>query len=237
MKISIITFTLGTRTKYLNECIKSIYDDWSSLDIELEQHIVFQGAQAKLTSMEHDQYKIIVHEWPKNIGIGNGLNEIIPKCTGDLLFKMDDDCKIVSSGFFIQAKWIHEQYPMAIFSPQPLGLVNNPMGPPGFKRSVIYNESADQYYMLRHVNHVGGFARFWPKCYDFKFTGDLISGISGNEDGQLSTWACQNKIDMFYVETGMAVEHQEGLGQQIRYGEYFQDRSGDKETLNRWVIK
>ena len=40
---------------------------------------------------------------------------------------------------------------------------------------------------------------------------------------------------MFYVETGMAVEHNEGLAQQVRYPEYFKNRTGDLETFKKWV--
>jgi hypothetical protein len=246
MDISIVTFTLGGREEYLAQCIisavKNSYHHASPVNIE--HHIVFQGCKYPET-LEHirsyarivKNYTIHIHEWPENIGIGAGLNKILPECKGSLIFKMDDDCEIVTRDFFTRAMSIHKAYPTAIFSPQPLGLVNNMAGPPGHSRSVYYDQTNDKYYMLRNVHHVGGFARLCPKSIfeSFSFQPDLIKGISGTEDGQLSQYAAANNIPMFYVETGMAVEHQEGLGQIARYPEYFRERSGDLQTYEKWV--
>lgn len=247
MKISIITFYVGGRDKYLKDCIVSVINDLLNTDndLKLEHHIVLQGClypqfifDVIANSSAVKNYDLYIHEWPKNIGIGAGLNKILPECKGDLIFKMDDDAEIISKDFFSRALFINKEFPTAIFSPQPLGLVNNMSGPPGHSRSVVYDKNINKYHTLRNVSHVGGFARFSPKSTfdNFKFPNDLIKGISGTEDGNLSQYALQNNIPMFYVETGMAVEHNESiLGQQSRYPEYFKDREGDKETFKRWV--
>lgn len=249
MDISIITFTLGGRSRYLFTCLDSVYSDvyYQSNDnnIKIEHHLVFQGVipeegimQCLNTYKESNCYKLIIHTWEKNIGIGAGLNKIIPQCSGSLILKLDDDAEIISKDFFSRALFISKKYPTAIFSPQPTGLINNMAGPPGHSRSIIYDENIDKYFTLRNVSHVGGFARFSPRSIfnSFTFPNDLIKGISGTEDGNLSQYAIQNNIPMFYVETGMVVEHNESiLGQQTRYPEYFKDREGDKDTFKRWI--
>ena len=243
--ISIVTFTLGGRPKYLINCLDSVYDDINNQliegEIKIEHHLIFQGeANAPETESflnyfnETKSYKLIVHRWPENIGIGAGLNKILPECVGKLIFKMDDDCKIISSDFFATAWKLHNRFPTAIFSPTPTGLVNNMGGPPGIGRSIFHDEYNNRYYCLRHTSHIGGFARFSPKN-SFVFSQDLINGISGTEDSQLSQWALCNNIPMFYVENGMVAEHNEGLAQQLRYPEYFKNRIGDLETFKRWI--
>lgn len=242
--ISVITFTIGGRDKYLEQAICSVVEDLLNAyeNIKVEYHIVFQGCKRPqyvydviANEIQYRQVlKLYCHDWPENIGIAAGLNKIIPECKGNLIFKMDDDCKIVSNHLFENARLIHKAFPTAIFSPFPISLVNNPAGPPGYKRALYYDKKSDSYFQLRLVNHVGGFARFWPKN-DFVFQPDLIPGMSGNEDGQLSQWANSEGIPMFYVESNMVVEHNEGLGQQIRYPEYFKNRVGDLDTFKRWI--
>lgn len=249
MDISIITFTMGGRDRYLFTCLDSVYNDINDQlvhdEIKIEHHLVFQGVAPTSgikgcieTYKESNCYKLITHVWEKNIGIGAGLNKIISQCSGSLILKLDDDAEIISKNFFSRALFVNRKYPTAIFSPQPTGLINNMAGPPGHSRSIVYDENIDKYFTLRNVSHVGGFARFSPKSTfnSFIFPNDLIKGISGTEDGNLSQYALQNNIPMFYVETGMVVEHNESiLGQQARYPEYFKDREGDKDTFKRWI--
>ena len=246
--ISIVTFTLGGRNKYLIQCLDSVYNDINQQvvkdEIKIEHHLVFQGSYDEELSSFLDYFKpnpsytLVVHKWPENIGIGAGLNKIIPECKGDLIFKFDDDAKIISGDFFEKALSLHKYLPNAIFSPQPIGLVNNISGPPAVSRQLIHDSNNNEYIMIRNVNHVGGFARFSPRSIfeSFKFSPDLIKGISGAEDGNLSQYALSQNIQMFYVETGMVVEHNEGLGQLARYPEYFKYRVGDIQTYQKWII-
>jgi hypothetical protein len=117
--------------------------------------------------------------------------------------------------------------PDIVFSPYPVGLINNPGGPRGNRHEVIYSEVTDTYYTLRYVSHVGGFARISPSfTKNWKFDNDLIPGISGSEDSQFSLKCQQLNIPMAYLENAIVVEHQEStLGQHSRYGNnYFNGR-------------
>jgi glycosyltransferase involved in cell wall biosynthesis len=238
MKISIITFYSGNREDYLLRALNSVYMDVIRCDYaaEVEHHIIGQGIPIPMSSRivtDSAKYytkklQFIIHEWPENIGIGAGLNKILPECTGDLIFKMDDDCEIISHTFFGHAQCIYEKFPNAVFSPYPVGLINNPGGPPGFKHSIFKNDY--NVYTLRHVRHVGGFARFAPASImkNFKFAPDLITGISGNEDGQFSAHCLSKGIAMLYLENKMIVEHADStLGQIVRVPEYFKNRHGE----------
>jgi glycosyltransferase involved in cell wall biosynthesis len=242
--ISVVTFTLGGRNEYLFRCLDSVYQkeieeqyiygvDCTSLKIE--HHLIFQGAmpapeikQALSVYRESDYYKLIIHYWPENIGIGAGLNKILPECKGDLIFKMDDDAKIISSDFFDKAYALYKRFPNSVFSPLPCGLLRSPGGPPALNHKVWWDKTNDIIWTKRIVNHVGGFARFAPKTImeKFKFSNDLIPGISGTEDGQLSSYCNSNNIEMFYLEDGLIVSHQETCyGQLLRNPEYFAGRS------------
>lgn len=235
--ISIITFTLGGRPKYLINCLDSVFNDIVTdvyNEIKIEHHLVFQGG-AGLFEVESfikyfnqtEYYTLHVHEWPQNIGIGAGLNAIIPQCKGELIFKMDDDCKIISDNFFEKAMVIYRRFPNGCFSGYPVGLTGNAGGPRGFKHSIWNDKQNNQIYTRRHVNHLGGFARFSPKNIIEKFTfpNDLIPGISGTEDGDFSNYCNYNNIEMFYLENGLVVEHSEATpGQVVRYPEYFNGR-------------
>lgn len=235
MDISIITFTLGGRSRYLQACIDSVYENTDQYNINAEHHLILQGYSKE--KFEEDlcgwwedteNYKFIVHEWPENIGIGAGLNKIIPQCMAPLIMKMDDDCKIISQNFFESAINIHKRFPNSVFSPFPVGLIRSLGGVPGFKHSVWHDKENGKYYTRRHVSHVGGFARFAPAhiMKEFKFPNDLTKGISGTEDGDFSTYCNSKNIEMFYLENDMVVEHNEsGFGQILRYPEYFTGRS------------
>ena len=241
VNISIITFTLGGRPKYLINCLDSVYDDIHEQvvysDIKIEHHLIFQGCgiseevQGFLSYFKDTKcYSLITHEWPENIGIGAGLNAIIPQCKGELIFKMDDDCKIISNNFFESAITIYKAFPNSVFSPYPVGLINNPGGPRGLSHRVWEDKQLNKIWTKRIVTHVGGFARFSPKSLfdNFSFQNDLIPGVSGNEDGQFSSYCNGKGIQMFYLENGMVVEHNEStLGQVLRYKDYFKDRNSE----------
>lgn len=235
--ISVVTFTLGGRDEYLKKCIVSVAEDLLNSDskIIIEHHLIFQGCKkpqfiydiiANESSVAG--YNIYCHEWPTNIGIGAGLNKILPECKGELIFKMDDDCEIVSKNFFERAYALYKRFPNSVFSPLPCGLLRSPGGPPALNHKVWWDKTNDIIWTKRIVNHVGGFARFAPKTImeKFKFSNDLIPGISGTEDGQLSSYCNSNNIEMFYLEDGLIVSHQETCyGQLLRNPEYFAGRS------------
>ena len=236
--VSIITFTMG-REVYLKKCINSVFSDMLGCDLKYEHHIIFQGvAPSRKIRLLYDSLpNVVLHEWPKNIGVANGLNEIIPKCNGELIFKMDEDCKIVSEYLIEKAFDIYNRFPNIVFSPFPVGLINNKGGPIGVSHFVYKKD--DSFYTFRKVQHLGGFARFAPKYIyqNFKFELDLINGISGNEDGQFSLHCIHNNIGLYYLENNLIVEHQESTyGQIARYPEYFSNRKNES-SININIVE
>jgi glycosyltransferase involved in cell wall biosynthesis len=222
-KISIFTLTMG-RWFYLQNLINSIeYDEG------IEHFIIFQGVSPteELTQLMLDK-KIKPIFLAKNIGIAMAMNLIYKKLSGDIIIKFDEDAKIVSKDFFKHVREIHSMSPKLVFSPYPVGLINNPGGVLSKNHQVGYSRNTDTYYTMRVVNHIGGFARISPREFtiDWVFNDDLIEGVSGNEDGQHSTKCVQENIPMAYLENCLIVEHQEStLGQHKRYGEeYFKGR-------------
>lgn len=235
--IDIYTFTLG-RQFYLNNLISSIEDNLYYGTYTINHTIIFQGCkpfEIRQISQFYDKnlgyytnYNQKIRTWDTNVGIAEGMNRVLPTLSGDIIIKMDDDCKIISRNFFDNIIAIHRLKPRAVFSPFPVGLINNRGGPASIaSHEVLYNSRRNVYYTLRKVDHIGGFCRVSPGfTRDWKFSPDLIPGMSGNEDGQHSRKCLQDNIEMFYLENEIIVEHQEStLGQHARYGkEYFGER-------------
>jgi glycosyltransferase involved in cell wall biosynthesis len=233
MKLSFYTFTMG-REDYLVNLIENLHQYSNSEKVECEHHICFQGVEPG----EHYSIStclksfIKTHVWEKNVGIAEGMNRILPELTGDVIIKIDDDCMPYTlwqrPTFKERIVEIARTIPNAVWSPYPVGLINNPGGPRGFGHETIrIQEPWDSIYTLRKVTHVGGFCRISPKfTKDWKFENDLKPGQSGNEDVQFSQKCAALNIPMYYLENGLVVEHNEStLGQHIRYGnEYFKGR-------------
>lgn len=223
--ISIYTFTMG-RWDYLGKCLEST-SGYS--DSGLEHHICSQGVRVtpKLKSYYECQGRYVFHEWPENIGIAAGMNKILPELKGDTIIKMDEDAAFISAFPLTFIDEVRRLKPNLVFSPYPVGLINNPGGPRGYKHEVIFSEALNTYFTLRYVIHVGGFCRVSPGfTKDWRFSPDLgIPGSSGNEDVQFSQRCQREGIEMAYLENGIVVEHQEStLGQHERYKEYFKGR-------------
>ena len=222
-KISIFTLTMG-RWLYLKNLINSI-----DYDSEIEHFVVFQGVQP---TKEITQIMLAKNITPiileKNIGIAMAMNLVYEKLSGDIIIKFDEDAKILTKDFFKHVREINKLCPSLVFSPYPIGLINNPGGVLSKNHQVGYSKTTDTYYTMRIVDHIGGFARISPKqtTGHWRFENDLIEGVSGNEDSQHSKFCTQSNIPMAYLENCLAVEHQEStLGQHKRYGdEYFKGR-------------
>jgi len=237
MKLSIITLTLGTRKVYLDKQVQFIMENILEArqdDIQVEHFVVQQGGHVESTQ-KHVQYfggySFEFIHFPENIGIGEALNRIVPKCTGDFILKLDDDAIPINPDFLEVSRRICNRFPDSVWSPYPVGLINNPGGPKGYRHAVYH--SGDRFFTMRFVGHVGGFARFAPTnlMKQFKFQNDLLPGVSGNEDGQFSSFCNSNGIKMFYLENGCVVEHAEStLGQIARFPEYFQSRTYESQV-------
>lgn len=237
--IDIVTFSLGGRDLYLMDCISSVSKASSMFSIPVNHRIVFQG-----TSPNREVSNWIINNratfecWPQNIGIGAGLNKILPKFTGQLIIKLDEDAKFVTQDPFYHIWEIHKSYPDIVFSPFPIGLQNNLGGVKGYCHWVHHNSITGRYYMMRNVRHVGGMARCVPRSIyesyikNGGFPNDLdpTGAISGSEDGSFSNYCSSNGIIMSYMDTAVVVEHNEGtLSQVKRYPEYFAKRNESKK--------
>lgn len=222
--ISIFTCTMG-RWYYLRELIKSI--DYHP---ELEHFIIFQGVKPDEETLKliESISNIKCEYLEQNIGIAAAINYINPKLTGDIVIKLDEDAKIISKDAFTHIREINNIFPNLVFSFYPVGLINNPGGVPAISHYVRYSEKLGVFYTFRKVHHVGGFARISPRhiTKNWILNNDLIAGISGNEDGQVSNLCNQNGIELAYLECHLVCEHQEATnGQHQRYGqEYFKGR-------------
>lgn len=226
--ISIITFTMG-RPKYLFDLTNSIIESDYFDDFE---HLIFYQGVAP-TEEEYSYFRNILNnkfkviELDKNYGPGVGCNiakEYINK-NSTIVMKADDDCVIRSPYFFDHVNEIFNIIPQSVFSPFPVGLINNLGGPAKtYDRFVKYSYKLDTYYTFRPVNHVGGFARVCPKdlFMECKWPEENLVGTSGNEDGYFSNFCKAKNIPMYYLENALIVEHNEStLGQHERYKEYF----------------
>jgi len=247
-KIYVVTVTTGKRhPSIFKKSLRSLRNAishaknmvwFSACDVSIK-HIIYLNCDNQedfqktfgIISLESPNSIILFDDSRKNIGIAaalNRCNEFISKNGScDLVLKMDDDVFIYNEeNFFELALEIHDQYPNMVFSPYPVGLINNPGGPPAVSR-FVYNSATMFPLTFRRVRHVGGMCRFSPfKIFEsFKFNNDLIPGVSGDEDGQLSTYCLHNSIEMCYLENGLVAEHAYStLGQVVIDREYFSDR-------------
>ena len=226
--ISVYTLTMG-RELYLERLLESISLLGGSEPYE--HYIVWQGVKPsesflKTISEQHSHVKMIYRD--SNEGIAAAMNFVLPKLKGDIIIKLDDDAIVRSPNFFNHVRELHTMFPNLVFSPFPVGLINNLGGPNSDQRRVAYGEGTDTYYTLRLVNHIGGFSRVSPAnpTASWTFSHDKSDVASGSEDGQHSNKCMHQGIPMAYLENALIVEHQEStLGQHARYGqEYFGNR-------------
>lgn len=224
MNISILTTTLG-REYYLIKLIESINkrSNWQKHD--LIHYIVYQGtpSQEFVSYIKTVPYKIILKvNSQAPLSIGEVMNQFKEVCKTDLFWKLDDDALLCSDEALDHIEELYKIKPEAVFSPYPVGLINNPGGVLSKNHSVEYSSKTNTYYTLRRVHHVGGFARIMP----INFLKHITCTNTHSEDTECSQWCNNNNKLMYYLENTLIVEHQEStLGQHKRYGEnYFKGR-------------
>lgn len=221
-KIDLLTvITSPARKVYLERLFHSLlpYDN----DNRINKHIlIFNGEfdEVECQTLACERSKLLFT--PHRMSIGQILNTFKSEIESPLVMKLDDDATLLSPNFFDHLFAIVNLNPGAVFSPFPVGLINNLGGVQSNNRSVIYNESLDSYYTLRYVNHIGGFARVSPS----EIYKQIHFSDNHNEDGEFSNFCNKMNIPMFYLENDLVVQHQEStLGQHRRYGEgYFGKR-------------
>jgi glycosyltransferase involved in cell wall biosynthesis len=223
MSISVYTTTLGNRNFYLQKLFHFLD---SHHDKILEWHIGIQGSDNDLGIPDKPWIKL--HRWDTNCGAGEANNRLIKECSGEIICKLDDDALPYGEHYFNHIKEIYNLTGgNCIFSPYPVGLINNPGGVHSKEHFLIYGKNTDTYYTFRKVHHIGGFARIMPSkiaksfCWPF----DYSPLNSGREDVNFSEYCKTQNIPMFYLENSIIVEHLEStLGQKERYKEYFSER-------------
>jgi glycosyltransferase involved in cell wall biosynthesis len=223
MNISVYTTTLGNRPFYLKKLFYFL--DAHSNDI-LEWHIGVQAPIKDLGIPERSWIKI--HRWESNCGAGEANNRLIKECSGEILCKLDDDALPYGDDYFKHIKEIYKiTEGKCIYSPYPVGLINNPGGVPSKEHYLLYSKNTDTYYTFRKVFHIGGFARVMPSSIakSFVWPYDYSPSNSGREDVNFSEYCKSKNINMFYLENAIIVEHLEStLGQKERYKSYFNER-------------
>jgi len=220
---SIATFTLG-REKYLKKTLLGVQKSFNE-SIPIEHNLFFCGEEPSrdmenfISSLKYSKYINCISS-PRR-SVGQNLNESKKIAKFPFFLKLDDDAELVSNDVFIHASEIFSYKKNSVFSPFPVGLINNLGGIKGFAHEVVYSPKTDVVYTLRKTDHVGGFCRF---CQTETLQSVVFSD-SHNEDTEFST-ATRNSNDFFYLENAMIVEHQEStLGQHARYGDaYFNGR-------------
>lgn len=230
MKFSIYTITTGERHRYLAKLLSAINNFVVLGDNKIE-FVLFHNGKRNLDG--NSQYiinnfnsKIEFKELTSStlLTVEQCMNKILPTLTGDLIIKLDDDALPIGDSFLVRIGEINHLFPNSVFSPYPVGLINNPGGPGAGNKNhtVRYGFITDTYYTLRFVTHVGGFARISPG-FTREWTFDESRPHS--EDSQHSQKCIEKGIPMFYLENALIVEHQEStLGQHERYPHYFKGR-------------
>lgn len=222
---NIITITCG-RPLYLTRLLESIEELAGDQLPYVKHFIYFQNDSYTpdiLNCVSSEYRKIIsVKERKDVIGVGEVLNEILPHCSREYTIKLDDDAVLRSPDFLTHAKEIIALEPKAVFSPFPVGLINNLGGVPSKEHVVKFGTETNTFYTFRKVNHIGGFARIAPT--------DMLKSVTyssaHNEDAEFSEYCRRINVPMYYMENALIVEHQEStLGQHTRYGkDYFKGR-------------
>lgn len=233
--IAISFYTLAyNRLEYTKRMIESLLASTT----EGFQHVIINqsssdGTREYLDGLKsrypHIDWEIVHLE--KNVGLISGQNMAIERCYGNLLIKMDNDCRILSKDIDKHLKALYNLIGFDyVISPFPVGLITNLGGAKRYGFEVYYSEETDRYYTLGLTHHLGGMFRCIPKKiltqveawqgYSFEKMGNR------REDDFISKKIASSGFKLAYLENDCVVEHQEStLGQHERYcNEYFQGR-------------
>lgn len=201
-------------SRLINSIIKSLHE----YDPGLE-HIILLQTKSASTSLQElfdtysKQVKLKLSQQKTLLNINQAMNTLISQVTNQLVWKADDDCVIQSDNFFKHVEAIHNMYPKMVFSPFPVGLIENFGGARSAGRFTQYCQTTDTVYTFRKVPNIGGFARFSPLEY---FSQYPENGFP-LEDQCHSELMRKRGIMQCYLENALIVEHQESsLGQKER---------------------
>lgn len=218
MDITIFTTTLG-REKYVKDLADSINKLTGWQNHNFLHYIIYQGSPTKefLTVINQLPYKkeLIINNGKKK-SIGKLMEEFKTICSSEIFWKLDDDALIYTDNAFAHIEELYKLYNPAVFLPYPVGLIEHPGGAGSRGHITAYSKQTDNYYTLRKVGHISGFARIMPTNV-FK---QIIFTDRHYEDVECSEWCRKNNVPMFTLENTLVVEHRETkYGQYHRYGE------------------
>ena len=243
-KLCIFTFTMG-REVYLRRLLQSIYA--ARPPYAVEHHVCFQGVHPSpemrsLLSTAPAPIRCVLHEWPENLGVGLGMNKLVPTLDGDLIMKFDEDGMIVSADFFEHVAGVFRCHPEAVLSPFPVGLIGSVGGTPALSRHVLYDNQTETFYTFRRVAMVGGFARIAPGhlAREWRFPDDRQLPNSSNEDQHVGEYCRMAGVPMYYLENSLIVEHQEStLGQLAREGKDISKlgTASPRDAWRHWLVR
>ncbi len=230
---SFYTFTYN-RLLYTRRMIESLAENVSSK----YQHVIVDqgssdGTKEYLESLKSRYPKV---DWEivylkENIGIAEGQKAATQRCNGNILIKIDNDCRVLSRHIDKHLAAIYRLTGLDyVLSPFPLGLIGNLGGVPRVGFEIYYSEDMDRYYTLGLAERIGGLFMCLPRVILDKTGGWL--GYSEKykdpkkhmyDDVYISEKIKGAGFKMAYIENDCAVEHQEStLGQHERYGDgYF----------------
>jgi hypothetical protein len=225
--IFVYTFSLG-RWDYLEKCILSIANAKLYYNGHIRHLIFLQGISLPIEYNYLKGFAIFI-ENNTNEGIALSINKAMLYVNDDeIIMKCDDDCKIIGDHFFNTVGYINNTFPSLVFSPFPVGLINNLGGSKMISHEVHYWKDSDIYLTFRRTEHIGGLCRVSPNITKnwLLITDKNVAGFSGNEDIQFAHLSIQHNLPMAYLENNLIIEHQEStLGQHSRYGNsYFTGR-------------
>lgn len=163
----------------------------------------------------------------KNIGIVEGQQQALECCKGDLLIKVDNDCRVLTMHINAHLKTIYEMIGADyVLSPFPSGLIDHLGGSARTGYEVYYSKKMDRYYTLGLTNHLGGLFRAVPRPILERVGAwsDYLQQfpehpLGTREDSYFCRQVLKHGFKMAYIENECMVEHQESTyGQRVRYG-------------------
>ena len=210
--ISIITSCIN-RELYLKRLIDSIRLVGGHDKVEFEHFIVFQGSPPSKNMQDY----IARQPFSKSIQVGVTeviepvgavMNSIIKKAQYPIIFKIDDDCTLLTQDFLLRAFELCTKMPRAVIYPAMLD-GECPQGTLGDRtRQSIYLEKSNLYLTVGKATVASG-KYFMPT--------DLAKSIPfiGQKDPQqVMVATIHEHLPVFQVLNGIAIEIQEGYSGQ-----------------------
>lgn len=228
LKVAMFTLTKD-RLEYTKECFEALH---GKTKYKFDHYVIDNGSTDGtvewLQENESKFKKVIYNE--ENVGISKGSNQALDamKESGenyDIIIKVDNDCKVHTSGYLEALVDIYERVPGMVLSPYVTGLVDNPGGVP---REFGYTYLG--VFMIGLTPHIGGIFCAAPAKIYKSFRWNSHDYLHSRQDWEFSQFAGKLGNLLGYVEN-LECEHMDGTeGQMKKMPEYFELRKKEKET-------